>query len=187
MTDNNKFPLYARVVKASVLDGKSALIVAPTATWKSNIGRQFCRSNMGKTEHGVNVYLVPFRALAKEFYETFADEQDRLGIPARIRIATGDHTDPIRPEEMDILVATYERFASLRYTTGIKISSLVADEFHLVADETRGPFVESLMARLRAGGKLQRFLGLSTLIENGRELANWLDIDLIEGTENDRA
>jgi len=39
------FPLYERAEALGVLDGKSALIVAPTATGKSHIGREaICRA-----------------------------------------------------------------------------------------------------------------------------------------------
>ncbi|MDD5308622.1 MAG: DEAD/DEAH box helicase [Deltaproteobacteria bacterium] len=186
MTIDNAFPLYQRAAERGVLQGRSALIVAPTATGKSYVGREFARAAVQAGLPGTSVYLVPYRALAQETYDRFVAERAARGTSERIRIATGEHTDPVRPAETDILVATYERFASVQYTQGIRVASLVADEFHLVADETRGPFVEGLLARLKGAGRLDRFLGLSAVVGNGEQLAAWLGVDLVMGTDEDR-
>lgn len=58
------FPLYERAEALGVLDGESALIVAPTATGKSHIGREaICRA-LARGAVGTHAYLVPFRTLA---------------------------------------------------------------------------------------------------------------------------
>ena len=90
------FPLFERAVERGVLEGRSALIVAPTATGKSFIGREVVRSSLEKGRPGPHAYLVPFRSLAGEVYDHF---HDLLGpTDYRLRISTGDYREPIRPE-----------------------------------------------------------------------------------------
>jgi helicase len=179
------FPLYAKAERAGILDGKSALIVAPTATGKSHIGREaICRA-LSRPERATHVYLVPFRALASEIFESFKDSLGGTG--KRVRISTGDHRDPLIPEEADLLIATYESFASLMRRISFRLGIVVADEIHLLADEERGPGVEGLFARLLYSGHLHTIIGLSAVIENADELARWLGVTLLEGTDADRA
>lgn len=63
------FPLFDRAERAGMLDGGSALIVAPTATGKSHIGREAIVRALGRRPDGTEVYLVPYRALAEEIYQ----------------------------------------------------------------------------------------------------------------------
>ncbi len=49
MSTTLTFPLLSRCRSSGILSGKSALIVAPTATGKSFIGRQFIRSHVEPT------------------------------------------------------------------------------------------------------------------------------------------
>jgi hypothetical protein len=58
---------------------------------------------------GPHAYLVPFRSLDGEVYEHFHDILESTNV--RLRISTGDHREPIRPKESDLIVATYESFA----------------------------------------------------------------------------
>jgi replicative superfamily II helicase len=169
---------------SGILDGKSALIVAPTATGKSFIGREaICRA-IARGEKGVHAYLVPFRALAREVFESFVE--DLAGTNARVRIVTGDHRDPVRPEEADLVVATYESFIGLLARANFQPCLIVADEIHLIADDHRGPAVEGMFARLLASGRAPAICALSAVIENPADLATWLAVPLIKGTAKDR-
>src|SRR5581483_4635068 len=105
------FPLAERAEAAGVLNGGSALIVAPTATGKSHIGREAIRRAVAANGNRTHAYLVPFRALADEVYDSFLDMLE--GTEVRVRISTGDHRDPIRPGDADLIVATYESFIGL--------------------------------------------------------------------------
>lgn len=67
------FPLYDRAERMGILDDGNALIVAPTATGKSYIGREVLRRAIARGEPGTRAYLVPFRALAAEVYNAFLD------------------------------------------------------------------------------------------------------------------
>lgn len=178
------FPLFERADLAGLLDGGSGLVVAPTATGKSHIGREAIRRALESGENtGLHAYLVPFRALAAEIYNGFAASLDGTG--ARIRLLTGDHRDPLRPGQADLVVATYESFAALMRSHPLATGLVVADEVHLVADPERGPVVEGLLAQLR--GRARGLLALSAVVDNGEELAGWLNVPLLRGTAEDRA
>jgi len=179
-----RFPLVERAQRLGVLDGASALISAPTGTGKSFIGREALRRALGRAEPGVHAYLVPYRALAEEVFDALGDQLAPTG--ARLRIATGDYRDPIRPDDADIIVATYESFATLLQGASFRPGIVVADEIHLVTDESRGPAVEGLFARLLASNRIRALIALSAVVENDGELANWLRIPLVRGGPEDR-
>jgi replicative superfamily II helicase len=180
------FPLFERARQAGILESGNALIVAPTATGKSYIGRLILRSAVKHGERGVHVYLVPYRALASEMYDSFQQEceSDKLG--ATVKIATGDHTDPIYPQETDILIATYERFAALMRMPDMHVGRVVVDEIHLIADETRGSVVEGLLARLKSHKRPTSLCALSAVISNPEELGEWLGVQVVLGESTDR-
>jgi helicase len=180
------FPLYEKARRAGVLETGSALIVAPTATGKSYIGRAILRQAVQRREGGVNVYLVPYRALASEMYDSFLRELAKAGIQATVRLSTGDHTDPIHPEETDILVATYERFAALLRLPDLTLGRVVVDEVHLVADETRGPVLEGLLARMRSHKRPRSLCALSAVVSNPEKIADWLGVPVVLGDATDR-
>jgi replicative superfamily II helicase len=180
------FSLFDKARKAGVLDSGDGLIVAPTATGKSYIGRTILRGAVRRGQAGVHAYLVPYRALAAEMYDSFLRELEEEGLSATVRLATGDHTDPIHPEETDILVATYERFAGLLRLPGLTLGSIVIDEVHLVADETRGPVLEGLIARMRSHKKPRSLCALSAVVSNPEKLSDWLGVPLVRGQAADR-
>ncbi len=179
-----EFPLVRRAAQMGILDGASAVVVAPTATGKSYIGREAILRAIRRGESGTHAYLVPFRALAAEVYDDF--ETSLTGTNARLRISTGDHRDPLRPDEADLIVATYESFAALVQRNAFRPGVVVADEVHLIADEQRGPVVEGLFARLLSSRRLRTLCALSAVVENGAELAAWLGVPLLEGSPDDR-
>ncbi|MCL6647888.1 MAG: DEAD/DEAH box helicase [Chloroflexi bacterium] len=179
-----RFPLFLRAERMGLLDGGSGLVVAPTATGKSFIGRAAIHRALQRGDGGTHVYLVPYRALANEIYESFLEEL--ASTSWRVRIATGDHQDARRPEEADVLVATYESFDALLRRSLLRPGVVVADEFHLIADETRGPGIEGLFARMRHLRRLSSLIALSAVVENGPELAEWLGVPLLEGSAADR-
>jgi replicative superfamily II helicase len=68
------FPLFDRALQAGAIETGGALIVAPTATGKSYIGRAILRGAVRRREPGSHAYLVPHRALASEMYDSFQSE-----------------------------------------------------------------------------------------------------------------
>jgi len=180
-----QFPLFEKASAARVLQTGNALIVAPTATGKSYIGRAILRGAVQRREPGVHVYLVPYRALAAEMRRSFECElADCPG--ARLKVSTGDHSDPVYPEETDILIATYERFATLLRTPELSLGRVVIDEVHLIADQTRGAVVEGLIARMKSHKRPRSLCALSAVIAEPQPLADWLGVPLILGDASDR-
>jgi replicative superfamily II helicase len=76
----------------------------------------------------VHVYLVPYRALASEMHDSFLAKLKKEKIDAVARVASGDHSDPIHPQETDILIATYERFAGILRLPDFAVGCVVVDE-----------------------------------------------------------
>lgn len=179
-----RFPLFEKADRRGILDGASALIVAPTATGKSFIGQTVIRRALDGPGSGLHAYLVPYRSLAAEIYDRFLDEFGATR--TRVRLLTGDHRDPVRPDQADLVVATYESYAGLLQRPDIQPGVIVADEIHLIADRDRGPLVEGLFARLLADRRFAGLCGLSAVVENGAALAEWLGVELLEGTDDDR-
>ncbi|MEW6105766.1 MAG: UvrD-helicase domain-containing protein [Bacillota bacterium] len=270
-----KFPLFEKAEAAGVLATGNCLIVAPTGTGKSYIGRTILRNAALRGDPGVHVYLVPYRALAAEIYESFvrelavehgceesvadgdagtrgsfgdrgssedrgrseergssgdrsgsedrgtsgdrsnpedrgsAEDRGALGVHSsaraqaeerghsaarldlprlapRVKIATGDHRDPFYPADTDILVATFERFSALLASPDLRLGRVVIDEVHLLADESRGPTLETLLVRLKTWKRPTSICALSAVISNPEHLAAWLGVPLVLGSAEDR-
>jgi superfamily II DNA/RNA helicase len=182
----NTFPLFEKARNAGVLETGNALIVAPTATGKSYIGRYLLRQAVKQGKKGVHTYLVPYRALASEMYESICGELEDDGVAATVRVSTGDHTDPIYPQATNILIATYERFAALLRMPELSVGRVVADEIHLLADKTRGVVVEGVLTRLKSYKRPLSLCALSAVISNPEKLGKWLSIPVIIGESSDR-
>jgi len=88
------FPLFNNALQAGVLQTGNGLIVAPTATGKSFIGRRVIHAALEAKEKDVHAYLIPYRVLANEMYHSFIEELGKAGIHAAVRIAT--EITPIR-------------------------------------------------------------------------------------------
>lgn len=181
-----EFPLFAKAQQAGILETGTGLIVAPTGTGKSFIGRTILRQAVGRREPELHAYLVPYRSLAAEIADALRRELECEGLTATLKVATGDHNDPFHPEETDILVATYERFAGLMTTASSRLGRLIVDEVHFIADETRGPTLETLLVRVKGHLRPRSLCALSAMIANPRELADWLEVPLLVGDPNDR-
>lgn len=181
------FPLYVKAEKAGALTSGNCLIVAPTATGKSYIGRTILEEAVRRKEPGVHAYLVPYRALAAEMYDSFIRETEQKDIRCRVKISTGDHKDPFYPGDTDILVATFETFSALLSSPDLRVGRVVVDEIHLLADESRGPALEGLLVRLKTWRKPKSLCALSAVVSNPEELAGWLEVPLILGSTEDRS
>jgi len=188
MSDHQEgiFPLFEKARKSGILESGNGLIVAPTATGKSYIGRTILIHAVKNKEPGVHVYLVPYRALASEMYDSFGRELRAIGVDAVVRVATGDNADPIYPQQTNILVATYERFAGILRLPDFRVGRVIVDEVHLIADQTRGPVVEGLVARMKSHKRPSGLCALSAVVSNPDELGNWLGVPVILGEKSDR-
>ncbi len=171
------YPPQEQAIRHGVLDGKSILLAAPTASGKTLVGEIAAVSNI--LRGGKAVYLTPLKAIASEKYEKFQETYSSLGI--RVSISLGDYTSrDADPGRSDLLVTTYEKFDSLtRHTPSMlqALSCIVLDEIHLASSETRGGTLEVIVANLKAESPSCQMIGLSATVSNVSELASWLEAE----------
>ncbi len=178
----------ASSVDAGILDGKSVLVSAPTASGKTLIAMLSMLSHLPKNKSKI-VYLSPLRALAAEKFTEFKKlEKINLGRKIKVSISTGDF-DSVEDklENSDILVLTNEKMdALMRFSQSwiSEIGLVIVDEIHLIGDEGRGPTLEMVLTRLKSGiiGKIPQIVALSATITNSDELAEWLDCEHVQST-----
>ncbi|MCV0372425.1 MAG: DEAD/DEAH box helicase [Nitrosarchaeum sp.] len=177
------YPPQADCIKAGLLDGQSILVSSPTASGKTLIAILAMMSYLSK-HNGKVVYLSPLRALAAEKFTEFKKLEK---IPFKKKIKVGISTGDFENIEMNlaksnILVLTNEKMDSIiRHGTEWldDIGLVIADEVHLIGDESRGPTLEMILTKLKLDNKPQ-IVGLSATITNSKELAEWLDCKLVE-------
>jgi helicase len=165
-------PVQRLALDKGLLEGKSMVVCAPTASGKTLVAEIACLDavlNRGKKA----LYIVPLRALASEKYEEF---RQRYGF-LRVGISVGDldKADPWLAEK-DIIIVTSEKLDSLlRHGIGWQgeIGLVVADEIHLMDDPGRGPTLEVVLTRLKRASS-PVILALSATISNYLDLAEWL-------------
>lgn len=179
-------------LQAGVGRRESALVVSPTSTGKTHIA--LWAIARGIVDQCNTVYLVTHRALAKQKFDEFKTvlvDQFLAGSRSSIVIATGDYVEdgegnrPAEPLRVPLLIATYEKYLALLSASGIPADMtstvVVCDEIQLIGDPTRGQNVEILLTLLRNAGWRQ-FVGLSAVLHSrdGRDLADWLGVTLVE-------
>ena len=175
-------------VDAGILDGKSVLVSAPTASGKTLIAMLGMLAHLPKNKSKI-VYLSPLRALAAEKFTEFKKlEKINLGRKIKVGISTGDF-DSVEDklENSDILILTNEKMdALMRFGQSwiSEIGLVIVDEIHLIGDEGRGPTLEMVLTRLKSGliGTIPQIIALSATITNSDELAEWLNCEHVEST-----
>ncbi len=178
------YPPQADSVKSGLLDGKSILVSAPTASGKTLIAMLAMFSYLSKN-NGKVVYLSPLRALAAEKFTEFKKlEKIALGNKIKVGISTGDfETIEKNLEKSNILILTNEKMDSvIRHGAEWidEIGLVISDEIHLIGDENRGPTLEMILTQLKLLDSKPQIVGLSATITNSDEIANWLDCTLVK-------
>jgi len=170
----------------ALLDGKNAVVLAPTAGGKTESAFFPLLSMMDSEDwRPVSVlYLSPIRALLN-------NQEDRIGryaalIGRRVFKWHGDTAQGPRRqflrEPTDILLITPEsleatlmsqRVPSRELFAGLR--AVIIDEVHAFADDDRGAHLAALLERLTrlAGRDVQR-IGLSATVGNPDEILRWL-------------
>ena len=165
-----------------IFSGINALIAIPTASGKSLIAyiailRKLLLEDVGSKA----VYIVPLKALASEKYEELSQLGKALNLT--IGLGIGDSTSEAKKiDECDILVCTSEKLDSIirnRSETMSRVSIIVADEFHLMNDSNRGPTLEINLTKLRYLKPTAQIIALSATVGNCKDLAAWLNAELI--------
>lgn len=178
------YPPQAETVNAGLLDGKSIVVSAPTASGKTLIAILamigYLEKNKGKV-----IYLSPLRALASEKFIEFKKlEKIPLGKKLKVAISTGDYENIEKNlEKADVLIMTNEKMDSIirhRAEWIDKVGLVITDEVHLIGDEGRGPTLEMILTHLKRLDSNPQLVGLSATITNSDEIAQWLDCSLIQ-------
>lgn len=160
-------------------NNKNQVVCSPTASGKTLVAEfamLYCILNEAKKA----IYIVPLKALASEKYKEF---RDNYGDDFKIRLSIGELQTEKYNYDYDLLIVTAEKLDSLiRHNKAIldNLGVVIADEIHLLNDEKRGPTLEVLLSIFKAKYPNIRIIGLSATIGNSKEIANWLDADLIE-------
>ncbi|HWM90299.1 MAG TPA: DEAD/DEAH box helicase [Thermoanaerobaculia bacterium] len=168
-----------------VLDGDSLLVVAPTSSGKTFIGEM--ASIKAVHEGRKAVFLLPYKALVNEKYESFTSSySDKLDL--RVVRCTGDHGDQtglIAHGQYDLALLTYEMFLNL---SGVMphvlqpIGLVVVDEAQFITDSSRGINLELLLTSLiaaRERGLVPQIIALSAVIGDVNGFHEWLRTRLL--------
>ena len=180
----NKFPeltpIQEKAVKAGLLDEKSLLICAPTASGKTLVATMAITNVLAK---GKALYIVPLKALANEKYKEYLSFLE--GTNYKVIMSTGDiDSESSYLAKYDILVLTSEKLDSLlrhKVSWLSEVKTVVIDEIHLLNDPGRGPTLEIIITLLKMLVKPQ-IIGLSATIGNPQQLADWLEATLVIDT-----
>ncbi|QMU54321.1 MAG: DEAD/DEAH box helicase [Nitrosopumilus sp.] len=178
------YPPQADSVESGLLDGKSILVSAPTASGKTLIAMLAILGYVSKN-NGKVIYLSPLRALAAEKFSEFKKlEKISLGNKVKVAISTGDFENIEKNlEKSNLLILTNEKMDSI-IRHGAEwvedIGLVISDEVHLIGDENRGPTLEMILTQLKLLDSKPQIVGLSATITNSDEIADWLGCKLVK-------
>ena len=166
----------------SVLSGSNTLLAIPTASGKSLVAYIGIMKRLLDDEPGSKaVYIVPLKALASEKYDDLSELCNSVNLTVGLGIGDAS-AEAKKIEECDVLVCTSEKLDSLmrnRSEIMANVSIVVADEFHLMNDATRGPTLEINLTRLRHLRPKAQIIALSATVGNCQDLATWLNATLV--------
>lgn len=167
------------IEKGLFKNNKNQIIATPTGSGKTLVAELAMLENIIIKKKKV-IYIVPLKALASEKYKEFMKLYSE---DFRVRISIGEIQNENYNYDYDLLLVTAEKLDSLiRHDIKIldNLGLVVADEIHLLNDETRGPTLEILLSIFKTKFNRVRIIGLSATISNAKEIAKWLNADLVE-------
>lgn len=170
-------PCQHKAIDKGLFDDKNLLICTPTASGKTLVA-ELAILNAIFHDRGKCIYVVPLRALANEKFKEFKKNHE-----FKIALSSGDiDSSDLYLEKYDLIITTSEKFDSLvrhRAHWLPRVKVVVIDEIHLMNDAGRGPTLEVLITILRTMLTKLQIVGLSATIGNPKELAEWLDAELV--------
>jgi helicase len=189
MADEKGGITQAELMESGMLHaGLSVVLQAPTGwgkTWVSEqeIVREFSAGLKA-------IYLAPVRVLAEEICARWS----RVMQGAKVGIFTGEYGTEDRPfavpfEEADVLVMTPERLDlctrdwKKHLPWMARVSLVIVDELHTLADGRRGARLEGAISRFMRLCPLARLIGMSATLGNRSELARWLGGIAVHSTD----
>ncbi|MEM4267202.1 MAG: DEAD/DEAH box helicase [Candidatus Woesearchaeota archaeon] len=170
-------PAQEKAIKKGLTSGNNLLVCTPTASGKTLIGEIAAMQSVYNGKKAV--YIVPLKALAAEKYKDFSTRYK----DAKVALSIGDiDKNESYLSEFDLIVITSEKLDSLiRHQAHWlqHVGAIVVDEIHLINDPNRGPTLEILITLLRRLLPNAQLIALSATIGNSKELAEWLNADLV--------
>ena len=164
----------------SILEGNNTMVCIPTASGKSLVAFMGIVNQLMVRDVGSRaIYIVPLKALASEKLEELKEIGAALGL--KIGLGIGDAPSEARQiDDCDILVCTSEKLDSLMRSKSEvlrRVSVVVADEFHLLNDNHRGPTMEINLARVRHLLPDAQIITLSATVGNSQDLRIGLTVN----------
>ena len=176
------WPSQVATVESGLLESdESHAVRMPTSAGKTRVAELAIVHSLVERPGSKCVYVAPYRALANEIEQSFANlfhdlgygastvpggyDQDEMGED----LATVDDVLVLTPEKLDLLFRLQSELLE-------KVALIVIDEGHIVADRQRGPKFELLVSRLRRKIPDARFLMMSAVVpdETLDDFARWL-------------
>jgi ATP-dependent helicase Lhr and Lhr-like helicase len=170
----------------ALLDGKNAIILAPTAGGKTEASMfPLLATLMEREPQGVGlIYIAPIKALLNNQAERFATYSEMVGLSRFLW--HGDIKDSQKrsflKEPATILMTTPESLEVMLLSSKVPhaqifgdLRALVIDEIHALAGTDRGAHLMSVFERLirYTNNDVQR-IGLSATVGNPTDLQQWL-------------
>ena len=169
------------VQRYGLLEGQSLVVTSPTSSGKTFVGEM---AAMRSAFAGKRVlYLTPLRALAEEKYETFRARYGTYGV--KVAVATRDRREfdqDIEQGDFHLAVLVYEKLAQLlvRHPHVLhSVALVVVDELQMLGDPERGSGLELTLTKLLSSEPRPQLLGLSAVLREAEQVAEWLDADLL--------
>jgi helicase len=171
----------AAVQRYGLFEGRSLVISSPTSSGKTFVGEM---AAMRAAFAGKRVlYLTPLRALAEEQYQTFRTRYGAYGV--KVVVATRDRREfdrDIEQGDFQLAVLVYEKLSQLlvRHPHLLRsVALVVVDELQMLGDQERGPGLELSLVKLLGSSPRPQLLGLSAVLREAQEVAEWLGADLL--------
>jgi replicative superfamily II helicase len=177
---------------------RTAIVLSlPTSAGKTLLAEMVIAQTWGDKPEAKIIYLAPTRALVTQVSLTLKRDLGRQGLSVRVATPVFELDpveDEILKESFDVLVTTPEKLNLLireEHPAVDKISLVVVDEAHNLADKERGAKLELLLAMLRRERPEARFLLMTPFMSNAGDVARWLGDDagqsiIIDWKPNDR-
>ncbi|CAJ1934944.1 unnamed protein product [Cylindrotheca closterium] len=191
-------PMQSTVFDTAFNRRENMLVCAPTGAGKTNVAMLTVTAHFrdvglidGNNGRDMDtgdkvVYIAPMKALAQEVVEKFSSKLKPLGLI--VRELTGDmQLTKAEANSANVIVTTPEKWdvvtrksGSDENALGNQCGLLIFDEIHLLADESRGSVIESVISRLHrlveSRQKQLRIVGLSATLPNYEDVAEFLHV-----------
>ena len=171
---------FQREACASLEEGKSVLVAAPTGAGKTIVA-EFAVFLAMREPNAKVFYTAPMKALSNQKFQELVEEYG----PESVGLLTGDTNVNSRAR---IVVMTTEVLRNMLYADSDLLTDLayvVMDEVHYLADRFRGAVWEEVIIHLPQS---VRMVSLSATVSNAEEFGDWLqavrgDTDVIVSEE----